>query len=420
MSLTDEVRWPAAHTPTGFVLRLAKALHTYGTPAYELERIINNVAKHLGFGLECFSLPTMITLSLFEPDKHSSFVIRVSPGDINLEKLAGANRVAKRVLHGDVSLEEAAKELLEVTRAPPRWGASAVVASFGLVSLGVARVFSGDAAECISSSLIGIIVGLLAVFSTRNVVTGYLFPTIAAFLATVMSYILADLTGHASVYITLVSGLIVLLPGLTITVGLGELATQNLVSGTARLSGAAILFVLMGFGIAVGDLLGEHWYPQLTEAAGHQLPAWTEWAGVMIAGVGFVALFQSRLRDAIWVLLAGLIAYSSSRYGSALGGPIAGAFVGAFTIGAASHIFRFIMLRPNSIMLVPGIILLVPGSVGFKSLHALLEKDVVAGLDIAFQMMLAGISLVVGLLLSSIFALPERRDQKGENDEVHP
>lgn len=420
MSVADESRWPAADTPTGFVLRLAKALHTYGTPAYELERLINSVAKRLGFGLECFSLPTMITLSLFEQDRHSSFVIRVSPGDINLEKLARANGIAERVLHGEMNVTQAARELVEVTRAAPRWGNTAVVFSFALVSLGVARVFGGDWAECLSSSIIGFMVGLLAILSSRNIVTGYLFPTMAAFIAACLSYLLAYLTGHASVYITLVSGLIVLLPGLTITVGLGELATQNLVSGTARLAGAAILFVLMGFGIAVGDLLGEHWFPTLPQKALKLLPWWTEWLSVVIAGIGFVALFQARLRDAIWVLLAGMIAYSSARYGSSLAGPIAGAFIGAFTIGAVSHLFRFVMLRPNSIMLVPGIILLVPGSMGFRSLHALLEKDVLAGLDTAFQMMLAGVSLVIGLLLSSVFALPERRERKGVPDEVHP
>src|SRR5687768_9364502 len=124
--MTDESRWPAADTPTGFVLRLAKALHTYGTPAYELERVINDVAKKLGFGLECFSLPTMITLSLFEPDRHSSFVIRVTPGDINLEKLTRSHAIAEQVLHGEQDVPAAAKELATVTTAPPRWGPLAV------------------------------------------------------------------------------------------------------------------------------------------------------------------------------------------------------------------------------------------------------------------------------------------------------
>lgn len=414
--MIDESRWPAADVPTGFVLRLAKALHSYGTPAYELERVINDVAKKLGFGLECFSLPTMITLSLFEPDRHSSFVIRVAPGDINLEKLTRSHDLAERVLHGEIDISAAARELNAITTAPPRWGQWAVIFSFGLVSSGVARVFGGDWAEMLSSLLIGLLVGGLAIWTARSLIWTYMFPTLAAALAALASYALASVFGHTSVFTTLVSGVIVLLPGLMITVGLAELATQNLVSGTARLSGAAILFVLMGFGVAIGDQLGVKLFPDLSYTAAKFLPAWTEWGAVLLAGLGFVALFQARMRDSFWVVLAGLIAYASARYGSSLLGPVAGAFCGAFVIGGVSHLFRFIFDRPNSIMLVPGIILLVPGSVGFRSLHALLEQNVVAGLDIAFQMILAGISLVIGLLLSSVFALPTRREriQRGE------
>jgi uncharacterized membrane protein YjjB (DUF3815 family) len=142
------------------------------------------------------------------------------------------------------------------------------------------------------------------------------------------------------------------------------------------------------------------------------LPAWTEWAAILCAGVGFVVLFQSRRQDAIWIVLAGLIAYASSRYGTQLLGPAIGAFAGAFTIGAASHIFRFFTHRPNQLMMVPGIILLVPGSMGFQSLTALLDQNIVAGLDTAFRMLLAGISLVIGLLMSSIFILPVQREKK--------
>jgi uncharacterized membrane protein YjjB (DUF3815 family) len=167
----------------------------------------------------------------------------------------------------------------------------------------------------------------------------------------------------------------------------------------------------MAFGVAVGDQLGVKLFPSLPYSAAKILPAWTDWLAVLLAGMGFVALFQARMRDGMWVVLAGLIAYSAARYGSSLLGPVAGAFFGAFVIGGVSHLFRFVFDRPNSIMLVPGIILLVPGSMGFRSLHALLEQDVVAGLDIAFQMILAGISLVIGLLLSSVFALPTRRER---------
>jgi uncharacterized membrane protein YjjB (DUF3815 family) len=285
------------------------------------------------------------------------------------------------------------------------------------VSAGVARVFGGDWAEVVAGALIGMVVGLLAVFTAGHRILQHLFPTIASAIAAFCAHGFAHMLGHDSVYVTLVSGLIVLLPGLMIMIGLAELATQNLVAGTARLAGAAILFVQMGFGVALGDQIGSLMVGEVHYTASKILPAWTEWAAIFSAGIGFVVLFQSRVQDAIWIVLAGLIAYSAARFGTQTFGPAIGAFVGAFTIGGASHIFRFFTHRPNQLMLVPGIILLVPGSMGFKSLTALLDQDIVAGLDTAFQMLLAGVSLVIGLLMSSIFILPVQREKKEKPDE---
>ena len=60
---------PARHEPIGFILRLAKALHTYGVPAYELEATMTACAARLGFGLQCLSLPTSVTMTLMSKEK---------------------------------------------------------------------------------------------------------------------------------------------------------------------------------------------------------------------------------------------------------------------------------------------------------------------------------------------------------------
>jgi uncharacterized membrane protein YjjB (DUF3815 family) len=53
------------------------------------------------------------------------------------------------------------------------------------------------------------------------------------------------------------------------------------------------------------------------------------------------------------------------------------------------------------VTLVPGILLLVPGSVGFASFQALLERDVVSGVETAFRMLLTAIALAGGLLAAN-------------------
>jgi uncharacterized membrane protein YjjB (DUF3815 family) len=59
-------------------------------------------------------------------------------------------------------------------------------------------------------------------------------------------------------------------------------------------------------------------------------------------------------------------------------------------------------------MVVPGLMLLVPGSVGFRSLASLLERDVVAGVDTAFSMLMVAVALVAGLLSANALVPPRK------------
>jgi hypothetical protein len=61
-----------------------------------------------------------------------------------------------------------------------------------------------------------------------------------------------------------------------LTAAMIELSSQHLSSGTARLSGAFVIFIGMGFGVAVGDTVSQAVFgdPQIARAI--PLPPWTE------------------------------------------------------------------------------------------------------------------------------------------------
>jgi uncharacterized membrane protein YjjB (DUF3815 family) len=61
------------------------------------------------------------------------------------------------------------------------------------------------------------------------------------------------------------------------------------------------------------------------------------------------------------------------------------------------------------VVVAPGVLVLVPGSVGFRSITALLDDRVVAGIDTAFSALFTAVALVVGLLIANV-VLPSRRD----------
>ncbi|MBO0861711.1 MAG: threonine/serine exporter family protein, partial [Chloracidobacterium sp.] len=88
----------------GFVLRLGRALHVYGIPAHALEEVMEKAAEKLGLRGQFFSTPTSILASFGASsgpqDEPGVFLMRVTPGEVNLGKIAELDDVATGVLRG--------------------------------------------------------------------------------------------------------------------------------------------------------------------------------------------------------------------------------------------------------------------------------------------------------------------------------
>jgi uncharacterized membrane protein YjjP (DUF1212 family) len=84
-----------------------------------------------------------------------------------------------------------------------------------------------------------------------------------------------DEVAHLVVAGKLSPGIITLLPGLTVTVAMTELASRHLSSGSVRLSAAFIVFASMAFGVALGTtVVTELHGGPVHAAAATALPAW--------------------------------------------------------------------------------------------------------------------------------------------------
>lgn len=407
--LDQQPNVPKRSSPVGFMLRLANALHLYGMTAYELEGIMEKVGDALGYDVQCLSHPTNIIMSFSDSDEPepTTYVFRVHPGEINLEKQLLVTNIVNAVVSGSMSTEDGAAGLKAVIKQPQRYAGLILVLSYGLISSGISRVLGAALNEILVALVIGIITGLISLPASRSAAGKQLFPTLAALMAALFSTFLAHFNIIQSPYITTLAGVIVLVPGLLLTTAIAELSSQHMVSGTSRLFSAGIIFLQIGFGVALGNSIANRFFPfSVPELSGANLPLWTNILAISVACIGLFFLFQARLKDMPWVILAGVIAYSSTLMGAQFMGPIVGALMGAFVTGLAANFFERITKTSRSVMLLPGIILLVPGSIGFQSLSFLVAHDVVAGLDTAFTMVFVGVALVTGLLISTIVVPP--------------
>ncbi len=401
---------PSREDPIGFILRLTKALHTYGVPAYELEQTINACASAMDLGVQCLSTPTAITMTLLPPDLPAeTYVIRVAPGEVNMDRLQKTTQVAQRVIAHEISSIEGQKILRQIAKSKRLYPPVVVILAFALVSAGIARIFSGGWGEIFAAGIIGLVIGTMSTQSKNIRLLRYLFPATSAFIATITAFVInASLAQPISIFVVIISGLIILLPGLSLTIAMAELATENLVSGTARLFGAAIIFIQLAFGSAIGVEIGEYIFGKIPAVEMTPIAGWTIWIAVAVAVIGLVPLFEARIKETPWFLLAALMAFATVRYSTPLLGPSLGAFFGAISVGLTAKFVSRRFNKPGALILMPGLIILVPGSVGYESIISLIQNDILAALQTAFDVALIAISLVAGLLLASLLQLPKK------------
>jgi uncharacterized membrane protein YjjP (DUF1212 family) len=399
---------PADQQALDFVLRLGHGLHRYGYPAHRLEETLAGVTRRLGLEGQFFSMPTALFASFGRAVDQRTFQIRVEPGAVELGRLARLDAIGSGVAAGRMLPGEGTHALDTVIDAPAPYGALLTTAAFALTSGAAARFFGGGLREIAVAAAIGLATGAIAAVAGRVAGFTRVFEPLAATVAAFVAVVAASVVGPLSGYTATVAGLIVLIPGFSLTVAMIEIATRNLVSGTARLAGAAGTFLAIGFGFALGTKLAGALVGVPVETEPMPLPPWTEILALLAAPIGFTVLLRALPRDTLWIGLVGGLAFAGTRLGSIFLGPELGAFVGAVGLGVASNAYGRALGRLEVVPLVPGMLLIVPGSLGFRSLSSLVGGDTVPGLEAAFRMTLITVSLATGLLFANVL-LPARR-----------
>ena len=400
-------------------MRLGCALHNAGFSAHRLEATLSDVSRKLGLEAQFFSTPTSIMAAFGPPDSQRTHLIRAEPGSTNLSHLSGLDRIARDVVYGTLGPAEGNLRIERLLAEPPRWVLWQVLVAFVLVSVSVASFLKVGTGDLLCAALVGLLCGTIITRSRRHSEWLDIEEPLSAFLVATLAQFLAALIDSGAGYAITVAGLVVLLPGMAFTTGLIELSTRHLSSGTARLSGALVTFLGLGFGVALGTKLGtavggwmtaHDFVLHLSNAA---LPFWVEGIGVIVAPLCFTVLLQANAREAPWIVLAAATAYLTSRFaGRALGEEL-GAFLGALMVSGGSTVIALRRDTTPIVTIVPGLLILVPGSIGLRSVTSFSQQKVVTGVETAFKVALIGVSLAAGVLAGRALTAALRRKRKG-------
>lgn len=352
--------------------------------------------------------PTALIMSITDHEGEKTFLRRVNSGAVDVDKLIRFDETLELVEAKQLNLDEASRRLKEIESAAPPYPKWLTILACAVSCGAVAVFFRASMIEVTAATFLGLLLALLEWMTSRLRWEPGLLEPVSGFLAALGALLIAHFVTPIDDRLVTLAAVIVLVPGLSITIAITELAVGHLSAGVARMAGASVSLLTLTVGVALG------W-----RAIGHlrQLPAEPLeplggeiglWIAILIAPLTFAIIFRARWPQwpvIVAVAVAGFVA--SLFAGEALGNEF-GAFCGALVVGTGSNLYARLRDRPALVPFTPGIIVLVPGSLGYRSLTAFLDHETLVGVDFAFSMVVVAVALVGGILTANILLPPKR------------
>ncbi|GJJ76781.1 hypothetical protein EMPS_09140 [Entomortierella parvispora] len=406
-----------------YILRLAKSMIKYGYPSHRLEDTIDSSARILELNVQCVYLPNVMIVAFTDYETHTSEThLLKMPAGLDMYKCALVHQIHKMVTHSSMPVEEAIMKLEAIHTekdANSRW---LTVLAYAVASFCTAPMFfKGSWIDAGVSFVIGGAVGLLVWLSEK-------VPSYAHICEITMSVVVAfvaEALRHNNICQSAVkmAGIVIILPGYTITCAILELSSRHIISGSVRLFYAVVFSLLLGYGLTIGASI---W--QLFD---HSDTGEENLTGVCplppldpLWNILFVPLFAISLN--IWIkahprqwflatilsIVGYAVSYASSTYAGAQ--TEVSSALAAFAIGLLGNVYQRLTHQLTFQAVVCAVFFLVPGSMGLKGAMAWFTEDMTGGVNFALQMVITAIAISVGLFGSALVVYPMGKSRSAQ------
>ena len=396
-----------------FLLLFTKVGHGAGYPTADLEELVLSLASHLGVeGAQISSTPTFVELAFGALNRQRAFSFRVRPKPVDLDAIARLDGVVRDVLDDRAELADALARVAEIEAQPLMRPWFVRLAAAALAGAALTPVIGGGWRELLAAALVGLLVGTVAIGSRRVEGSGPMLAPIAGILASFAAASLTQLGLHASPDVVTLAALVTFLPGMALTIGVRELASEDLQSGVANTANALIQLLGLVFGVGVGRSIATSWFGVVHQVAPQLGFSAVRVVAAVAAGLAFTVTLRAQRSAAPIMCAATVLTVCINAGGRSLFGPAGGVFVASLAIGVLGGLLSAKLRRSPLVFIVPGVLILVPGSAGFDSLLKLLTGQTVSGIDAGFNTFVTAMSIAYGLMVSAVL-LPRRFTQLG-------
>jgi uncharacterized membrane protein YjjP (DUF1212 family) len=390
------------------LLEFARAGHDAGYPTADLEERVLALASAVGLDeAQISATPTVIDLSVGSVHSQRSYTLRVRPTAVDLDGIARLDELVQGVLDRRLDSAAALDRLAGIAAEPVLRPWPLLLGAYALAGAALTPVLGGSWREAAAAALVGLIVGAIALSTRRTAGTEPMVAPVVAVAASFCAALIAELGLEASPDVVTLAALVTFLPGMTLTIGMRELATEHLQSGVANTASALVQLFGLAFGVGIGRSIAESWFGASGVAAAASASLGIQLAMAVLVGLAFTVTLRARFQDAYVMCAATVLALGANEIGARVFGDEAAVFAAALAVGVGGGLVGFALRRSALVFIVPGVLMLVPGSAGFSSILQLLDDQTVSGITAAFDTFVTAMSIAYGLMVSTI-VLPRR------------
>ena len=391
-----------------FIIELGKALHTYGIPSYKIQTYLTKVSKTQGISGTFMDLPTWINYVFYEDENTYSYIECIPPGVLNLGALSRVEEVTNKIITNEIDHSEVENELQLINIETKKINHVIQTLSYATASGAFSLMIGTNWVSFIFSLLLGALVYLIVYLSSKSNYLETILESLISFVVTIFACLLYLVFPEFNVGITILSAIIIFIPGLAITTALEEITSKNLVSGGAKLFDSIISLFKQFFGVLLGLAVMSSIIDFKLLVHISDMPRWIMFCGIPLFSISLLAIFQVRKKDMFLGVLTGVFVFflTVSFSGS---GVLLSTFIGTIAAVAISNLFSRFTKSPKTVYLTQGIVMLVPGSKSFMGLsNSFLNSSIITADNLYQQVIFILMGIIGGLLFAGVF-----RNQQG-------
>lgn len=336
-------------------------------------------------------------------------------------RLTAVDNLVRRFAQGEVTREQASRELARLVSAGPPFPRWSAVLAWGVVAGGTTMLLGGDWLITLIAVATAVLIESINRWLQRQRLPAFYQQVAGAFLATAVALVLYAVHAPVQPSLVVAAGIVKLLAGIALTGAVQDAITGYYVTAAARTLEAMLLTggIIAGvsLGITIGIKAGIPLAIDVEPVRLTNLPV-IVLAGAVISG-GFAYASYAPLRALLPAATVGalgsLVATLLAREAFGAAWSTAG---GAFAVGLVGYSLARRTRVPPLVVVVSGTVPLLPGLTIYRGLFEVMKLGTLTGIVTLTTAVAIGVAIAAGVILGEYVAQPIGREARRLEDRL--